>query len=253
MVAGYGTEILAPRWSDGLVRVLLEAARRRARKLDLEMHYRRKARDGQSAWELWVDGNGFAIGAWSRQLERDLPNVAEGFEAIPAARARRIAESLVARWFDWCVGDGAKGDRLRTTVQDPVTWIWPTIEYVEDDQLTPRLVIADELVARWITEEVPEEIVIEELHTAAEAVLRGVLQAGRRVNWPTLLDRARARGILGQEARNNLERFNREYRNRLKHLGRALDDDEREGVRQMIWDVLYALDQLLEGYRAQEA
>ena len=246
-MAGYGTHLVAPQWCDELIRVLLKAARRRARALHLEMHYRRRsASENRSIWELSVDGGGPAIAAWSRQLERDLPVVAEGHTgSVAPATARRIALSLVARWIAWAVG-GVQDLRVRTSVGDPVRWVWPLIDYPEGQRLTARLLLADEIVARWLVEDIPEEIVIEELHTVVESVLRQQLSAKHRDKWPTLLDLASRRGLLTPAQKQLLSMFNRHYRNRLKHRGEVLDDSDRSTIRTMLSDVLFALDGLLD-------
>ena len=74
-------------------------------------------------------------------------------------------------------------DRVLTTKSDPVAYRWsvidvPALEHV----LGPRLWVSDEIIARWMTGDMPDELAVEEVHTAAEAVLRHVLAAGKHVS-----------------------------------------------------------------------
>ncbi len=251
-MAGYDARFEAPGWAAPLMRVLLRAAQRRATALRLEMHYRSPT-SRTTTWYLSIDGNGNRIAAWAQQLERELPIVAEGFPGPPdnPARRRLFAESLVARLVEYCVGpDNGYDIAIRTSTPDPVQWVWPILWYVDNAELTPRAVMADELLARWIVGDVPEEIVVEELHTIAEALLRESLGAGRRVRWPELLKRSRDGELLAEASTSLLEQLNREYRNRLKHRGEALGEEEREQVRAMLFETIGALDALFDCYRS---
>jgi hypothetical protein len=230
----------------------MRAAQRRARALDLRMSFRRRPAGAQTAWSITVDGNGYRIAAWSQQLARDLPIVAEGYTALrPNESARNLATSLVARWTAWCVGE-----EEYTTVsldgRDRVRWIWPIIDFPERKQrLNPRLLISDELIGRWMTGDLPEEVAIEEFHTAIEALLRHLQKVGRGPSWPTLLGRAKSRGDLSSADARTLTRFNDLHRNRLKHEGSALTAAERKGVKQVLLDVLVITERLLSRERAR--
>lgn len=249
-MAGYGASIWAPAWCGDLIRRLLRASQQRAKILDLDMHFRHRKGDRFSEWEIWVDGDGYVIAGWSRQLERDLPVVAEGFLGpVSGQRACRIAESLVSRWIDFAVGGDDAAPMIRTSVRDPVKWVWPILEYVEEHDLTPRMVLADDVLARWITRDIEPEIVIEEVHTLAEGLLRRVTASGKRVRWPALLDRAEQQELVTPEDRRQLARLNTEFRNRLKHRTERIEEEQVVVVEDLIWSAIGALDHLMQNIR----
>ncbi len=245
-MAGYGTTLEAPPRLDPLIRALMLAAQRRARSLGLRMKYRFHPGGDSTEWDLSVDGNGYLIAAWSQQLERDLPLVAEGYVGPGAGRqARNVAVSFVARWIAWCVGD-----EERTTIsasgRDQVRWLWPVMDIPEPPSpLAARLAISDSLVARWIVGDLSEEVAIEELHTSMEGLLRVLLGVGKGPNWPTLLTDAEAAGLLAAADSATLGTFNTLHRNRLKHQALALTDSEREIVAEVMRDVLGIGERLL--------
>jgi hypothetical protein len=212
------------------------------------MRYRRHQNAGaKTDWDLVVDGNGYVIAAWSQQLHRDLPVVAEGFVGSGEGRiARSVAESLVARWTDWCVGE-SENTMISSTGNDTGRFFWPVIEVpIPPDPLEPRLAISDDLVGRWIVGNLPEEVAIEELHTSVEGLLRRLLGVGKGPNWPTLLTKARSSGYISETDGGILTSFNTLYRNRLKHQAEALIDDEREAASQTMWMVLGICEGLLQ-------
>ncbi len=94
-----------------------------------------------------------------------------------------VWKSYVARFVALSVGDDVESGRVLTTKSDPVAYRWsvidvPALEHV----LGPRLWVSDEIIARWMTGDMPDELAVEEVHTAAEAVLRHVLAAGKHVS-----------------------------------------------------------------------
>ena len=247
-MAGYGTDVTASSQYDDLLRALLTAAQRRARAIGLRMSFRRQSRGALTDWSLIVDGNGYLIAAWSQQLERDLPVVAEGYVGTARnSEARHLATSLVARWIDWCVGDN---DDEKATVsthgRDRVRWIWPVLDIPhEASPLYARLVISDELIGRWIVGELPEELAIEEFHTTIEALLRHLTDLGPTATWPPLLGRSKRLGYLSGAEGRTLHSFNRLHRNRVKHEGLALSVPERAQARAVLYDVLTIAERLL--------
>jgi hypothetical protein len=243
-MAGYGTTLQAPTKFDPLIRALLRAAQRRARTLNLRMQYRRHEGDGATNWDVTVDGNGYMIAAWSQWLERDLPIVAEGYAGYGAGRpARNIAVSLVARWTGWSVG-GEERTAITATGADHGRWYWPVIDVPDPpDPLEPRLAISDGLIARWIAKDLPEEVAIEELHTAVEGLLRSIVGKGK---WPQLLAKAETKGKLTSSERTSLDAFNVLYRIRLKHQVKALEEPERTTARDVMYEVLGITERLLD-------
>jgi hypothetical protein len=245
-MAGYGTTVTVASEHDALMRALLRASQRRARAIKLRMSFRRHVHGATTDWDIGIDGNGYRIAAWSQQLERDLPTVAEGFVGIPTSVARNIAISLVARWAEWCVGDDEASMTVSTSGRDRVRWIFPVLDFPERPHpLNARLVIADALIGRWIVGDLPEEVAIEELHTALEALLRHILEVGPKPKWTTLVAGVKRVGRLSGQDGRSLDRFNRLHRNRLKHEGKALAASERAEVRDILWDVLAIAERLL--------
>lgn len=212
------------------------------------MTFRRTRQGKRTDWDMVVAGNGYSIAAWSQQLERDLPTVAEGYVGDIRTRvARNIATSLVARWAEWCVGNDEAPMTVIASGRDVVRWIFPVIDFPERPHaLYERLVISDTMVGRWIVVgELPEEIAIEELHTVVEALLRHLLASGPGPNWPTLLGRAKRVHLLSGEDGRTLDGFNRLHRNRLKHDGQALIGPQRPEARRVLYGVLTAVERLL--------
>jgi hypothetical protein len=245
-MAGYGTTLEADAQFDPLIRALMLAAQRRARSLGLRMKYRSHPGEGRTDWELSVDGNGYLIAAWSQQLERDLPLVAEGYVGVGEGRqARNAAVSFVARWIAWCVGDEER-TVITTTGSDRVRWLWPVMDIPEPPSpLAARLAISDSLVARWLVGDLPEEVAIEELHTSVEGLLRVLLGVGKGPNWPALLTAAESAGVLKPMESATLGTFNVLYRNHLKHQALALSNSDRATAGEVMRQVLQIGERLL--------
>ncbi len=243
-MAGYGTTLQCPQEFDQLVRALMLAAQRRARAIGLRMTYRRHVNGATTDWDIAVDGNGYLIAAWSQWLARELPTVAEGYVGLGSRRlARNVAVSLVARWTGWCVGDEERTD-IRATGHDRVRWFWPVIDVPEPPSpLAARLAIADAAIARWIVGDLPEELAIEEVHTAVEGLLRSLVGTGK---WPVLLRMAETTGMLTSGEKTSLHNFNVLYRIRLKHNLAALTDSERATARDSLYEVLNVCERLLQ-------
>jgi hypothetical protein len=186
------------------------------------------------------------IAAWSQQLERELPLVAEGYVGFGEGRqARNATESFVTRWIAWCVG-GEERTVISTSGRDRVRWIWPVINIPErPSPLAARLEISDSIVARWLVGDMPEEVAIEELHTSVEGLLRVLLGLGKGNDWPALLVSAESVGLLTGAERATLRKFNTLYRNRLKHQALALSDADRAGATETMREVLAISEHLL--------
>jgi hypothetical protein len=254
-VAGYGTSVEVPEAYDELTGTLLRAAQRRGRALDLTVRYRR--RPGPSAdwtsWELTANGAGVRIAAWARQLERELPIVAEGFTGVGAGRsAVRIARSLVARFIEWCVGDmlGEVGEKVVLTRDDDARVFWPLLDPPDlGHELAARLTLADELLARWMVGDLPDETGVEEMQTAIEIVLRRVLGAGQRVPFPELAERAAKHALIDEDDRRVLVDLNNR-RVEIKHHGGVIPPESKDDARAVLYSAAWVLEQI-EGQLAQ--
>ena len=229
-VAGYGTSIEVPAVYDQLSRALLRAAQRRGRALDLEVRFRKRSSPspGWTSWELTADGHSVHVAAWARQIERELPVVAEGYTGAGSGRAAvRLAGSLVARFIEFCVGGmlEAVPDRVVLHRQDDARVFWPLLDPPDlGHDLAARLTLADELIARWLVGDLPDETGIEEIHTAIEIVLRRVLDAGERVPFPDLIRTAAERELITQEDHDVLVDLNKR-RVQIKHHGGVIPPD----------------------------
>jgi hypothetical protein len=248
-VVGYGTSVEVPESYDELTRSLLRAAQRRGRALDLTVRYRRLPgrSAGWTSWDLTVDGGSVRIAAWTRQLERELPVVAEGFTGAGAGRsAVRIARSFVARFVEWCVGEklGKVGDRVVLTRDDEARVFWPLLDPPDlGHDLAARLTLADELLARWMVGDLPDETGVEEMQTAIEIVLRRVLNAGQRVPFPQLVDRAVKHAIIDHDDRRVLVDLNNR-RVEIKHHGGVIPPESEDDARSVLYGAAGVLDRI---------
>lgn len=254
-MVGYGTRVEVPESYDDLTRSLLRAAQRRGRALDLTVRYRRLPgrSAGWTSWDLAVDGGSVRIAAWARQLERELPVVAEGFTGVGAGRpAVRIARSFVARFIEWCVGAriGEVGDRVVLTRDDEARVFWPLLDPPNlGHELAARLTLADELLARWMVGDLPDEVGVEEMQTAIEIVLRRILSAGQRVSFPELADRAVEQAVIGEDDRRVLVHLNKR-RVEIKHHGGVIPPESEVEARSVLYSAAEVLDQIEGGLAA---
>lgn len=224
----------------------MRAAQRRARSSGLRMHYRCLPSNGRTYWEITVDGSGQIIAAWSQQLRRELPIVAEGFVGNGMGRqARNLANSLVARWTDLCVGQ-SENARVTSSGSDTGHYFWPVMDVpLPPHPLEPRLSITDDLIGRWIVGDLPSEAAIEELHTSMEGLLRKLPRVPRRATWPAMLKIALDAGFITSKDKTALMSFNTQFRNRLKHRTLALRESHRVAVAERMSEVLDIHENLL--------
>jgi hypothetical protein len=88
----------------------------------------------------------------------------------------------------------AINERVVLARDDESRVFWPLLDPPDlEHDLAARLTLADELLARWMVGDLPDETGVEEMQTAIEIVLRRVLRAGQHVSFPKLADRAGAR------------------------------------------------------------
>lgn len=248
-VAGYGTSVEVPSAYDELSRALLRAAQRRGRVLDLEVRFRKRSSSspGWTSWELTVDGHGIHIAAWARQIERELPLVAEGYTCAGSGRpAVRLAGSFVARFVESCVGEMLEVAPTRVVLhrEDDARVFWPLLDPPDlGHDLAARLTLADEMIARWLIGDLPDETGIEEVQTAIEIVLRRVLDAGMNARFPTLIGRAAQSGLITQEDHDVLVDLN-ERRVQVKHRGGVIPPEAKAEARSTLHASLWVLDRI---------
>ena len=183
-----------------LISEMLAAARRRARATFVRWHCRLDAQSGHLYVRL--DGNTFQLDIFLERLRRDLPTIAE---AVPAggrpAWRRKFGLGFVDILMKYRCSfydryDETYVPRLRATSQ---TAVWPVLSLWMGERhrdLWARLAVTEEIMSRWLLDEAPPEVVVEELHTAVELMLTRWLGKTRPPAFKDLVDRAAAAGIL---------------------------------------------------------
>jgi len=161
--------------------------------------------DGQGYCRM--DGNGFWLDMLLERMRRDLPTIAEATPAdrhTPAER-RRLANGLIdvlcrsrVSYYDRYDKEGQPDyvprlRRLRTSEVVPVRALWPGDKHPD---LYARLAITEEILTSWALDEVAPEVVLEELHTAAELILMRLMEKRRAPAFAELVEEARADGHL---------------------------------------------------------
>ena len=95
----------------------------------------------------------------------------------PIGRSESRARSS-PRFIEWCVTGrlGEVGNKAVLTRDDEARVFWPLLDPPDlGHELAARLTVADELLARWMVGDLPDETGVEEMQTAIEIVLRGLL------------------------------------------------------------------------------
>jgi len=187
-----------------LVAAMMAAARRRARAIGVRWHSSLSP-DGDGYCR--ADGNSFRLDMLLERLRRDLPTIAE---ATPAARhspvqRQRLANGLcdvlcrsAASYYDRYYKEGEPDyvprlRRLRTSEVWPLHELWVGDKHRD---LYARLAVTEEILASWVLDEVAHEVVLEELHTAAELLLMRLLKKHRAPAFSELVNEARQDGYL---------------------------------------------------------
>ncbi|MFF7795137.1 hypothetical protein [Streptomyces sp. NPDC007991] len=189
----------------GVVRAINAAAQRRAR--DMHIRWRSRA-TGDGAGYAAMDGWSYGLDIFLERLRRDLPTVAE---ATPGRRSpayrRRLGHGYVdiltkyrCGWYDrYYTTDESYIPTLRAIRASsvwPIHSLWPRSD---NQELGLRLVVAQTVMAAWCVREVDAEVVIEELHTAAELILKRITQMPDRTKFPDLIREARRQQALSTE------------------------------------------------------
>lgn len=178
------------------------AARRRAR----DMHIRWKSQaTGDGVGYAALDGWSYGLDVFLERLRRDIPTIAE---ATPGRRnpayRRRLGNGYVdiltkyrCSWYDryYKVDESyvPKLRAIRASSVWPIHSLWPGSG---DQELGMRLVVAQTVMAAWCVREVDAEVVIEELHTAAELMLKRLTRMPDRTKFPDLIREARRKNAL---------------------------------------------------------
>lgn len=160
-----------------LVEAIRAAGRRRSRRLDV----RWRSCIADDVVTVVVDGRWWLIDLLLARLARDLPLLCEGVDVAhrsPEAR-RGLGRSFahIAAQHRFAVPDRMPEGwvpRLRARGAEP----WSTAPFIFEcpgaPDLEPRLEITERIIVDWEFGEVASDTLIEELHTAAELVLKRV-------------------------------------------------------------------------------
>ena len=121
---------------------------------------------------------------------------------------------------------------------------WPLLDPPDfGHDLAARLTLADELIARWLVGDLPDETGIEEIHTAIEITLRRVLDAGNTVRFPALIDRAVQRGLITQVDGKVLVDLNKR-RVQIKHHGGVIPPEAETESASTLHASVWVLDRI---------
>jgi hypothetical protein len=253
-----------------LMVALMAAARRRARALGVRWQSSVSA-DGRGYCRM--DGNSFRLDMLLERMRRDLPTIAEATPAdrhAPAER-RRLANGLIdvlcrsaGSYYDRYDEEGQPDyvprlRRLRTSEVVPVRVLWPGDKHPD---LYARLAITEEIMMSWALDEAAPEVVLEELHTAAELILMRLVEKRRAPAFAELVEAARADGHLewplgmhyADDAPEQIDDMAdllislKDHRKRAKHQG---SDEARAWLTVHFWPAGVVLERLCD--RLQKA
>jgi hypothetical protein len=199
-VAGFdATFTFDPRHAD-LLAAIITAARRRARPMSVRWRSRVDA-DSGVGW-VGIDGNTFQLDVYLHRLRRDLPTIAEAVASggRPAWRrkyALGLVDVLTRFRCDFYERYGMDHvPRLRAVSKPAVMSVHSLWMGERHRDLWARLAVTEEIMGEWLLDEVPPEVVVEELHTAAELLLTRWARKSRAPAFAVLVDLAGAAEIL---------------------------------------------------------
>lgn len=242
-MAGYDAHFRFSRRDEQLVVTMFDLARRRAPSFDV----RWQSQIDRSRWIAWcaMDGNGFMLDVLLERLRRDWPIAAEVTQTSRRPQDRRhvgagLAE-IVTRYrrmlydrypAEWLPLLRARSDPLVT----PVYELW-----TDDPQLQHRLDVTMDVLASWLLDEVAPEVVIEELHTAAELMLESAInQRSRRLSFRELVDSAASQDLLRASDVDALISL-KDVRKRVRHRASG---ESREWLDTNFWHAAIVLEQV---------
>lgn len=209
-VAGFDAVFRFAPDDEGLLRACLDAARRRARTLELRQ-FRSRIYENHVCG-LVLNGNGYALDIYIERLRRDLPTIAEATPARRTATSRRhLALGLVDIVTRSRLGmyDRYEDDWLPTlrAASEPA-YVLPHQLYSEVEWLQDRLSVTMDLLASWHFGEVAPPVLVEEMHTAAELILTELLpKRAKRLSFAEMVEAALVAGHFAPFSGEYLERF----------------------------------------------
>ena len=202
------------------VEACIRAGKTRARQLDCSW---RVTRSAPSTIYCLINGQTRRLDLLGHVLEKDLPIVCEGVaSALPPRRAaalgRGFAEAfLVGRDMNRGNETQALREVADTSLYYPVYEL--TSDNIKSSVLQNRLQITEGVVSDYGLGRVTPMVVLEELHTAVEQILRYLLPYLKEgANWPKLVDSAEEAGYLSTDTRHYLSQLD----SRHDHTDRVL-------------------------------
>jgi hypothetical protein len=200
-MAGFDAAFRVRLHDNDVVEACLAAAKRRARLLGVRL---RIERPGSDLFYIAMDGQSYALDIFLERLRRDLPTIAEAgphTKRSPAERRRvgiGLCDVLVRYRFslydrtpeDWIPTVRAKRESLIVTPHE----VFPA---KADPTLQARMFVTMDMLAAWHFREVAAEVLLEEIHTAAELLLEAsVNRRSKRLSFRELVDLAHAQNML---------------------------------------------------------
>jgi hypothetical protein len=147
----------------------------------------------------------YGLDVFLERLRRDLPTIAEATPGrrTPAYR-RRLGNGYVdiltkyrCSWYDRYYSRNEmfvpQLRAIKTSAVWPIHSLWPSSN---DPQLGNRLIVSQTIMAAWCVDEVDSEVVLEELHTAAELLLKRITSMPNKTKFPDLIREARRQQVL---------------------------------------------------------
>ncbi len=193
-----------------------------------------------------LNGQTYALDILLERLRRDLPTIAEATpsERPPAAR-RRTANGLVkilsryrGQMYDR-YGEGWLPTLRGRSV--PVTGVIHDLFPRDAPRLADRLLVTMDLLASWHFDEVAPAVLLEEMHTAAELMLKSLgLPRSKRLSFAELVDAADKAALIRADVAETLHSM-KTVRARVKHRGSS---DAKDWLDIHFWDGAAALEAL---------
>lgn len=204
-MAGFdATYIFNPK-NINVVRAMNAASQRRAR--DMQIRWRSQATPEGFGYAC-MDGWTYGLDIFLERLRRDIPTIAEATPGwrTPAYR-RKLGNGYVdiltkyrCSWYDrYHKTDESYLPNLRAIKSSsvwPVHSLWPGSN---DHELGMRLIVTQTVLAAWCVREVDAEVVIEEMHTASEIILKRLTGMPDKTKFPDLIKSARRQNKISSE------------------------------------------------------
>ncbi|WP_382309416.1 hypothetical protein [Herbiconiux sp. UC225_62] len=196
-MAGFDVAFRFKTYDRELVTLCISAMRRRARKLTIR--FESKLVD-DAAW-IALNGNTYQLDIYIERLRRDLPTLAEAAHSTRTPSSRRNAAAglveIITRYrfgaYDY---SGEPWIPTLRALTKPLTSSIHEIYPGAQTGLAERMFVTMDLLASWHFGEVPAPVLIEEVHTASELLLKAALTGGTsRMTYAQLVGTGLEQGV----------------------------------------------------------